>query len=76
MTKEQLATLFEPYGKVTKSHPLDNKNFGFVELLTTEDRAIEVIIKLSGITFCDNVLRVSFFELRYSLICVYLLLHR
>ena len=58
MTKEQLATLFEPYGKVTKSNPLDNKNFGFVELLTTEDRAIEVIIKLSRITFCNNLLRV------------------
>ena len=54
----QLATLFEPYGKLTKSNPLDNKNFGFVELLTTEDRAIEVIIKLSRITFCNNLLRV------------------
>ena len=53
-----MATLFEPYGKVTKSNPLDNKNFGFVELLTTEDRAIEVIIKLSRITFCNNLLRV------------------
>ena len=74
INKEQLATIFKPYGTVLKSQTYEKKNFGFVDLMTTEVRAVEAIIKLSGIEYCENVLKVNnnkTLYLRYSVTLIF-----
>ena len=54
----QLAELFSSYGRVTKAEPV--KSYGFVNILTVEERAMAAVADLSGSFHHDIKLFVQF----------------
>ena len=53
-----LADLFSRYGRITKAEPV--KNFAFVNVETTEERAVTAVHQLSGTFQFDNKIFVQF----------------
>ena len=58
--KYEIASLFEPYGKIIKALPNEDKYYTFVDLETTEENAINAVLNVSGIDFFGNALKVQF----------------
>ena len=55
---EDLASLFSRYGRVTKAEPV--KTYAFVNLETTEERAMAAVAELSGTFQFENKISVQF----------------
>ena len=64
MSIEELGEIFVPYGRVGRLAILDERFFTFVDLETTQARAIDACLEISGREYCGNVLRVQFSKRR------------
>ena len=60
MTKFEVASIFQPYGKVLRALPTDDKYFTFVDLETTEESAIDALLDITGREFFGNTVKVQF----------------
>ena len=62
LTKYEVASIFQPYGKVLRALPTEDKYFTFVDLETTEESAIDAFVDITGREFFGNSIRVQFRE--------------
>jgi hypothetical protein len=60
MSNTDLAAVLAPYGQVGRLAILDERFFTFVDLETTQARAIACCLEVSGREICGNTLRVQF----------------
>jgi hypothetical protein len=64
MSNAELAAVLAPYGAVGRLAILDERFFTFVDLETTQARAIACCVELTGREICGNTLRVQFSKKR------------